>query len=317
MYKKQNNFIHTRNFLIKRGLWLILLEFTIINFGIYFDIGFHTLTFLVVAAIGLGFIILALMLKLSPKTIGIVGLVIIFTHNLFPLIPFANGSILKLILSPLFGPAAFALTTKMSFIIGYPPLPWLGIMLVGFAAGKLFELTSASRKKLFLKIGLSSLLLFVILRFINIYGDPSNWAPQKDGTYTILSFLNVSKYPPSLLFCAITLGLMFVILAFAEQTKSAFAKIFSTYGKVPLFYFIVHFFLIHTIMVGVIFLQGFNWSELDFVSATFGRPKGVTSGVNLWVIYLIWTSVVLILYKPCRWYGKYKSEHHQWWLKYI
>ena len=201
--------------------------------------------------------------------------------------------------------------------MGYPPIPWLGIILAGFASGKLFELQSVKRKKLFLKIGFIALLLFIAIRFINVYGDSVPWSSQKNALYTFFSFMNVTKYPPSLVFCLITLGIMFLLLAFGERVKNKFTNIVSVYGKVPLFYFIVHFFFIHLIMIAVMFLQGFHWQEIDFSSGTFGRPKGLESGLPLWSIYLIWISVVIILYKPCVWFGKYKSQHTQWWLKYL
>ena len=305
-----------RKSMIKRGLWLILLEFTVVNFALFFDIRFHTMMFEVIAAIGLGFILLALLLKLKPNTLGMIGLAIIFLHNLLPLIPFSEGSVVRMILAPLFGPAAFPLSPNMTFVMGYPPIPWLGIMLVGFASGRLFELETATRKGVFLKIGLCSLLFFVLLRFVNIYGDAA-WSVQKDGIYTLLSFLNITKYPPSLLFCAFTLGLMFLSLAFAEQAKYRFTHTLSTYGKVPLFYFIVHFYLIHVLLLIILLMQGFQWSELDFASGSFGRPKGVESGVSLGIVYLIWIGVVLALYLPCKWFANYKASHSYWWLKYV
>ena len=316
-FKNKKNIPQSRKFLLKRGFWLILLEFTLVNFGLFFDIGFHNFIFEVIAAIGFGFIILALLLNSSLKMISITGLVIMFCHNLLPFIPFAEGSIIKTVLSPLFAPGAFLITPKTNFIIGYPPVPWLGIMLLGFASGKLFELPANKRKSIFLKIGSGALLLFVLLRFINIYGDPSLWSYQKNALYTFLSFMNITKYPPSLLFCLITLGIMFFILSFAERVKNRFANIVSVYGKVPLFYFLVHFYLIHLTLIVLMFFQGFHWSQMDFASGTFGRPKGAESGVGLWAIYLIWICVVLILYKPCLWFGKYKAGHTHWWLKYI
>jgi uncharacterized membrane protein len=304
-------------FIIKRGLWLIFLEFTIVNFGIFFDVGFHAFLFQVIATIGFGFIILGLLMRLSSKAIGIIGLAILFTHNLLPLIPFVEGSILKTILTPFFGPTTFPFAGQSNFIMGYPPIPWLGIMLVGFASGQLFLETESYRKRKFIQIAVGALLLFIVLRFINIYGDSALWSSQKNGLYTFLSFINVSKYPPSLLFCLTTLGIMFLILAFNENTKSRLANIATVYGKVPLFYFVLHFYLIHLTMIVLMFLQGFNWSQLDFASGSFGRPKGVESGVNLWAIYLIWISIVASLYKPCLWFGKYKATHTYWWLKYI
>jgi len=313
----RNNVNQGRNFMIKRGLWLLLLEFTIVNFGIYFDFGFHTFLFQVIATIGSGFIILGLLIRLSAGNMAIIGLTILFFHNLFPVIPFGTGSLLKIILTPLFGITIYPVTAHTNFIMAYPPVPWLGIMLLGFAAGKIFELAAEKRKKIFLKIGLAALLFFVIIRFVNIYGDPSGWSLQKDGIYTIMSFINVTKYPPSLLFCSLTLGIMFLVFAITEKTKSRFMNEVSVFGKVPMFYFLIHFFLIHIVMITLMFIQGFDWQALDFASGSFGRPKGVQSGVGLLEIYLIWIGVVAILYKPCLWYGRYKAEHKGWWLRYI
>ncbi|CAN5283172.1 hypothetical protein BH11BAC6_BH11BAC6_12280 [soil metagenome] len=167
-FKKENNIAESKKFLLKRGLWLILLEFTVVSFGLYFDIGFHNFLFEVIAAIGFGFITLSLLLRLSLKTITIIGLLIICCHNLLPLIPFSEGSIVKTILMPFFGVVGFPLSSQTTLVVAYPPIPWLGIMLLGFASGKLFELPDDKRKLLFLKIGVSALLFFIVVRFINI-----------------------------------------------------------------------------------------------------------------------------------------------------
>jgi uncharacterized membrane protein len=317
--RNKSNFSESKKFLLKRGLWLILLEFTVVNFGLFFDIGFHTLIFEVIAAIGFGFIILSFLLRLKSKTIAFIGLAILFCHNLISLIPVADGSALKTILSLLFGLSAFPAGGHSTFVMAYPPIPWLGIMLVGYATGKLFELPEAKRSKLFLKIGSSALLLFIILRFLNVYGDPSKWASQKNGIYTFLSFMNITKYPPSLLFCLITLGIMFLVFVFSEKLKGWFMNVTSVYGKVPFFYFLVHFYLIHILLITLMFLQGFHWRQLDFASGAFGRPKGAESGASLLVIYIIWICVVLILYKPCLWYSRYKirNKNKYWWLRFI
>jgi len=317
--KRKGNVATSRKFLFTRGLWLILLEFTIVNFGIFFNPAFNMFIFEVIATIGFGFIMLSLMINLSPKTIAITGLIIIFCHNLLSLIPLTQGSAIKTALSLLFNLTAIPVSSHVTFVMAYPPVPWLGIMFVGFASGKLFELPVEKRKSLFLNIGLTAILLFISLRFANVYGDPSKWVSQKNGAYTFLSFMNITKYPPSLLFCLITLGIMFLIFAFAENLKSRYWNVVNVYGKVPMFYFLVHFYLIHCIMILVMFLQGFSWASLDFASGTYGRPKGVESGVNLFTVYLIWIGVVLVLYKPCLWFGKYKSAHKQKqkWLSYF
>jgi uncharacterized membrane protein len=201
--------------------------------------------------------------------------------------------------------------------MAYPPIPWLGIMLAGFACGMFFTRPAAQRRSLFAAIGSVALVLFVALRYLNAYGDPVKWASQKNAVFTFLSFMNVTKYPPSLQFCLVTLGVMFLMLAAAEGATGRAAKIVSVYGKVPLFYFLSHFLFIHLITLAMLLLQGFSLPEMDFVSGTFGRPKGVSSGVSLAAVYCTWVAVVALLYFPCRWFGRYKSEHSQWWLKYM
>jgi uncharacterized membrane protein len=316
--KNQGNISESRKFLVQRGFWLIFLEFTGVNFGLWFDLGFHQFLFQVIAAIGFGFILLGLMLSWPVRTIGLVGLSIVFLHNLLPLIPFAEGSVLKTIVMPFFAPTAFPITPKTIFIMGYPPIPWLGVMLLGFWAGQLFELPEEKRKGVFLKIGAGALLLFAVLRTINVYGDPSDWSFQKNAIFTALSFLNVTKYPPSLLFCLITLGILCLKLAFAEQAQNRISRILSVYGRVPLFYFLVHFYIIHLLMIAILLFQGFHWAEMDFASGNFGRPKGVESGVGLGAVYLIWAGVVVALYPICKWYGTYKMEHKErLWLRYL
>ena len=222
-FHRNNDITQTRKFLLTRGLWLVLLEFTVVNLGLFFDLGFHTLMFEVIAAIGTGFIVLSLLLNLSSKAIGIIGLIILFCHNLLPPIPF---------LSPLYSVSVFPLSSSRVLTIAYPPVPWLGVMLVGFASGRFFGPAENDRKKIFLKIGAAALLLFVLLRFSNIYGDPAPWSSQKTAVYTFLSFMNVTKYPPSLLFCLVTLGCMFLILAAGEHVKNRFTDFAYVYGKV-------------------------------------------------------------------------------------
>jgi uncharacterized membrane protein len=316
-FRKSGNLSATRRFLLKRGLYLVLLEFIVVNLGLFFDLGYHTLIFEVIATIGFGFIVLAFLLHVHPKILALLGLLIIATHNLVPMASASENPLIKFVLIPLFSPGAFPIFSGRILIMAYPPIPWLGIMLTGFACGRFFEMAEAKRKSLFLKIGISALLLFVFVRFINSYGDLVPWSEQKNSVYSFLSFMNVAKYPPSLVFCLVTLGCMFILLWLGEGMKNKIASIASVYGKVPLFYFLVHFFLIHFIMLAIMFLQGFHWSQLDFASGTFGRPKGLQSGLSLGAVYLTWIGVVVVLYKPCKWYGNYKSTNRQWWLKYI
>jgi uncharacterized membrane protein len=314
--KGKNDVRATRRFLLTRGLWLIVLEFTLVNFGIWFDIHFQVFLFGVIAAIGFGFIVLALLLNCSRKTIGLIGLAIIFLQNLVPLVPGDETSIFKKILTPLFSPGVFPFGEGRLFFMGYPPVPWLGIMLVGFASGYFFSLEKRRQKSIFLKIGIASIGLFILLRFINIYGDPVPWSQQKSGLFTFLSFINLTKYPPSLDFCLLFLGTMFLLLSALHEVKNKWTDVMAVYGKVPLFYFLVHWYIIHPLVFVMVFLQGFKASEMVF-GFNFGRPKS-GSGLELWAIYLVWIAIVAAMYPLCKWYGRYKENNKgKKWLRYL
>lgn len=307
-FKKKNNISETRRFLITRGIWLLILEFTVINFALWFDIRFRLEIMEVISAIGLSFIVLALLLKLPSRAIGIIGLFIILTHNLLQAVTLPSAPVVQVIANILFRPGMMQITPGLAVFTAYPLVPWLGIMLTGFACGELFELSDERRRKIFLQTGIGILLVFSVLRFVNIYGDPSKWAGQNSPFFTFLSFINVSKYPPSLLFSLLFLGTMFLILYVTEKVKNGFTEVLSVYGRVPLFYFIVHLFIIHTIMLVMLLIQGYAPSEFLFGAFNNGRPK-TGEGVGLWMVYVIWIGVVVLLYPVSKWYGNYKAMH--------
>lgn len=305
--KRTNDVAATRRFLLIRGGWLVVLEFTLVGFGVWFDLHFTLFLFNVIATIGVGFIVLSFLIDRSPKTIAILGLCILFLHNLAPLVPGNENGIIKQVLMPFFSPAAYPLGHGRTFIIGYPPIPWLGILLTGFACGGLFELETRQRRLLFLKIGLAAIGLFILLRVINVYGDPAPWSHQKSSLFTILSFINVTKYPPSLQFSLLFLGGMFLIAAAIAGIKSKWTGFVGVYGKVPLFYFVLHFYLIHLLLFAMVFLQGFTTADLVF-GFNFGRPAS-GSGLPLWAVYGVWMALVIAMYPLCRWYGRYKERN--------
>jgi len=314
---RSNNVRQSRNFLLTRGVWLILLEFTVINFAVWFEIHFRILLFQVIAAIGFGFIIIALIMKLPVRILGEIALVIIFGHNLLSQAMAGGDFLLKPVLSPMVNFTTYQVTPDFIFIIGYPLLPWFGIMLAGFVDGRFFERQADERKRLFLRIGLTTLVLFVVIRFTNYYGDPSLWSVQKNHLYTLLSFVNTSKYPPSLLFTLMTLGIMFLLLSFTEGVRNKVTGILSVFGKVPFFYYLVHLYLIHSLTLVIMFLQGFHLSDLSFAPFRFGRPQ-TESGIELWLVFLVWLGVVALLYPFCKWYGNYKFTHREkGWLRYL
>ncbi|WP_315816990.1 hypothetical protein [Paraflavitalea speifideaquila] len=129
--------------------------------------------------------------------------------------------------------------------------------------------------------------------------------------------MNITKYPPSLLFCLSTLGITLLLLAAAENWQGRLSGIVIKYGKVPLFYFLLHFYIIHLILLVILLAQRISWSQMEFATGTFGRPANIPTGVPLWAIYLLWVGVVILLYKPCVWFGQYKATHNKWWLKYL
>lgn len=315
-FKSQRNLAQTKNFLLTRGLWLMLLEVTVINFAFWFDLQFRTIILQVIFAIGLGFVVLSLLLKLSPRIIGIIGAGIVFLHGLTLLVPIPQNPGLAVGWSFLFRTNVFAITPDFTLGTLYPFIPWLGILLVGFAFGSVFEQSASIRRKLLWRSAVLALSLFVIIRLINIYGDPFPWTTQKSGLFTFLSFINVFKYPPSLLYTLLMLGIMFVLLGLGDVKPNGFTNVLATYGKVPMFYYLLHWYLIHSLMFGMLFLQGFRWEDIPIGTFSFGRPPN--SGVELEIIYLVWIGVVIALYPLCRWYGKYKAAHRDIkWLSYL
>lgn len=316
LLRKRRDAGTARRFLITRGLWLVVLEFTLVNFGIWFDVHFNIFLMQVIASIGLGFIALGVFLAANPKAFGVFGLAIIALHNLFPLIPFSDGSMLKQLLSSLFAPGLIPLGENHTLLVGYPPIPWIAILFVGFWCGRWFECPRLDRRRLFAVVGMVCIGLFIGLRALNIYGDPVPWSGQKNGLFTFLSFINITKYPPSLLFDLLMLGWMFLLLSLAECAGNRMTAVLEIYGRVPLFYYLLHWYLIHPLLFMVLFVQGFSPADFEF-GFGFGRPQA-TSGLELWAVYLLWLGVIGVLYPICRWYGAYKQRNPDVkWLSYL
>ncbi|TAE23406.1 MAG: DUF1624 domain-containing protein [Cytophagales bacterium] len=305
-----------RRFLRQRGLVLVVLELTLINFAFWFEFPYRVLLLQVIWAIGFGLIGLSFLSRLRVQTVGIIGLLIMFGHNLLQFLPPISGNAPRFISSLFFRTDLFQITPKFAILVGYPLIPWLGIMLLGYAIGPLFQKSLANRRLWLAQLGLGSLAVFTLLRYSNLYGDPALWSGQKDAVFTVLSFINVSKYPPSLLYCLLMLGIALLILTLTDGLSNAFTRILTVYGAVPMFYYILHWYLIHLLMLAVSVGQGASLSEQNPNPFTFGRPVGI--GVSLEWVYLIWIGLVVALYPLCRWYGRYKSAHpEKVWLRYV
>jgi uncharacterized membrane protein len=199
-------------------------------------------------------------------------------------------------------------------VMAYPILPWLGIMLAGYVVGKWFVEPTQLTKRLTLT-GIILLALFIIVRATNLYGDPIEWSVQDRGTvFTVLSFLNISKYPPSMLFIFVTLGIGFVLLAAFNKTRTFIGDVLSVYGQVPLFYFILHLMLISATAYTWTYLQFGSFINFAFLPSD-QWPKEYEP--NLGRAYLIWMIIVVALYFPCKWYGNLKSTNKKWWMSYL
>ena len=202
-------------------------------------------------------------------------------------------------------------------MIGYAIIPWLGILLAGFGFGRVFTLESAQRSKALLWAGCVTFFTFIALRSFNIYGDRTPWSAQASTLNSLFSFIDLTKYPPSLLYTCITLSIMFFVLWLFDSRDNWFTRIFVVYGRVPMFFYIIHWYVIHISMFVMIRMQGVEWNAMPFGLMQFGRPvSGV--GLHLPYIYVYWICLVVCMYPLCSWYGKYKAKNkHITWLKYL
>lgn len=307
-------------FLFTRGLWLVLLEITIVRFGIFANLYYDVLIFQVIWAIGFSMILLSAAVHLPFKAILILGIVITAGHDLLHVITLSPEDPYAVLWSFIHQSGFRELAPGVSAMIPYPFVPWFGIMLLGYCLGEWYSkgFDPAIRKKLLLRTGISAIVLFLLLRAFNIYGDPAPWSEQRNAIYTFLSFLNVTKYPASLQYTLVTLGPVLVLLSLLEKTRTSLLGPFGIVGRVPLFYYILHFYLLHLGAIVLLMIRsGKSLSELDFhFSAGMGGiPFG--NGYPLIGAYIAWLSVVLFLYPFCRWYDRYKSRHKHWWLSYL
>jgi uncharacterized membrane protein len=302
------------SFLFTRGLWLVVAEIFIITFGWLFNPVFPVFILQVIWALGISMMVLAALVWLPVSAILTIGLILIAGHNL---LDYVQGStdIYNILhrQAPLsIGPA--------NFFVGYPILPWIGIMCTGYAFGQLYltSFDAARRKKWLIGIGLGAIALFVVIRFINSYGDPRPWSEQATPFFTFLSFLNTTKYPPSLLYTLMTLGPALLFLAFTEKPLNAFTQKLVVLGRVPMFFYIIHIYFIHLLGIIAIVLSGQPWHDMVLHTWVTANEQLRGYGYPLWVVYVLWLVVMVVLYPLCRKYDAYKkANRQQWWLSYV
>lgn len=302
-------------FLFTRGLWLVVLELTIVNFGWTFNIGFPVSALITIWALGVSMMALSVLMHLPLKAVLLIGAIIVVGHNALDGVHVPGNSAQAFFWAILHEPRFFSYFHH-GFLTGYPVLPWIGIILLGYCFGKLYtkDFSVQKRKQWLLIISLSALFLFFVLRFTNAYGDADLWSKRSTFVYTMLSFFNVTKYPPSLLYTCITLGPAIAFLAFAENIRGKFSSAVIHIGRVPMFYYLLHIYVIHLFAMIAAQLTGFGWNAM--VLDLFPEVRGY--GFNLGIVYAIWIGIVLLLYPFCKWYDQYKTAHKEkWWLSYL
>lgn len=310
--------VQSSKFLLKRGIWLVFAEVTLITLGLTFNPFYNFVILQVIWAIGFSMIFLSIISRMSYWLVMITGLILVFGHDLLNAAPGPDSPSAALMMKVLLTASGTVLPLDKTHLVGvfYAVLPWTGIMFLGYACGAWYKkgFSAVTRKQYLLISGFCLIGIFIILRWANIYGDPN---PRKDfptQLQNILSFLNVSKYPPSLLYFCITIGPGLLLLRMLEETKSRWSVIVSNYGSVPFFYYILHFYLLHLLLVIAFFLSGYHIQDIVQIPFWF-RPEAF--GFSLPAVYVIWISVVILLYRPCLWFKSYKTNHNQWWLKFI
>jgi len=249
-------------FLITRGLWLLVIEVVVMNFAFSFDVHYSIIGLQTIWSIGISMIILGLVIWLPFTAILVLGSVIVLGHNALDYYEANLKSSPGWLYSLIHQPGFYKLWDGHNLFILYPFLPWSGLMMLGYCFGKLFlSFEGKQRKKMLIWLGLGVILFFAILRFTNAYGDPGKWSMQKNALCTFLSFMNVQKYPPSLLFLCATIGPAILFLSFAGNVKNAFTRFVTVYGRVPFFYYILHFYLIHVVSGICYLLRGHTFAE--------------------------------------------------------
>ncbi|MDB5350764.1 MAG: hypothetical protein JWN86_2011 [Planctomycetota bacterium] len=295
-------------FLFTRGLWLVFLEFTAVRLGMTFDLTFQFVPLTVIWVIGVSMMILAGLIYLPTPAIGVLGVAMIAGHNAFDGVkpeswgPFAD--VWRLLHQ--LGPLRFTIAGRTILVL-YPLIPWIGVMAAGFAFGSLLKIPRVSlRRGVLLSLGLTMTAAFVALRWSNLYGDPRPWTSQPRGPeFTILSFLNCQKYPPSLQFLLMTLGPAIAMLAVFDRGAGRIGRPLVTLGRVPLFFYLLQWYLIHILAIAVDWCTGQPYAWL-LHNGPFNAPEGY--GYSLPVVYGMWVATLLLLYPLCRWFSGVKSR---------
>jgi len=328
LYGKSN--AELSRFLWARGLWLVILEFTVVRFGIVFNLDYSA-TFgmvQVIWVIGVSMIVMAALIYLPVKIVGAVGVAMIALHNLLDRLqvppetafmgtpPPDLWQILMLIFHQ---QGVVPIPGTSGVFVAYPLIPWIGVMAAGYAFGMLYARERGQRRRWLAVLGVTMTLLFIVIRLTNAYGDPSAWAAQDTPGFTFLSFLNTTKYPPSLLFLLMTLGPAMLVLALTDKIdgKAIWERICITFGRVPMFFYILQWLMAHLSGIVLSWLAGKDISHFFGNPMASGQPPPADAGFPLWVVYAAWAVGLVILYPLCAWWGGLKRRNKHWVFSYL
>lgn len=306
-------------FLLTRGLWLVLLELTVMRFFWQFNVDYHVLLLDVLWSLGWSMVALAALVYLPASVVTTIGLVMIAGHNLLDGIRPASLGALAPLWNLLHVPGIIYMRPGYMGFVAYPLVPWIGVVAVGYGLGQLYDWPAERRRARLVRMGLGAIAAFVLLRALNVYGDPAPWSAQHSSAFTLLSFLNTTKYPPSLLFLLMTLGPALLLLRAVDGWTPRVLRPALIIGKVPFFYYVMHVLFLH---VGALVASAMRYGtaryavespSLDHFPMT--QPPGWP--VSLPVVYLLWACVVVALYPFCRWYAGLRQRSASPWLSYL
>jgi len=307
-------------FLLSRGLWLVFIEVTVISTAWTFapqgiaQAGGHTLVILqVIWALGASMVVLAALQFLGRRNCLVLGAAIVLGHDLLDGI-WPAGTAGAPLWVALHARGVSAVVGPFEVMSAYPLLPWIGVMLLGFGASTLFELPAARRRALLIRLGLGLVGAFLVVRGLDVYGDPRHWsASPKGGVYTLMAFLNTSKYPPSLQYLLMTLGPAALACAWAQGWTGRLNAALITLGRVPFAFYVAHIYLIHAIAVALGLVEGFGLAQMASIFIFYPPDYGIP----LAGVYVAWVAVVLALYPLCKWVAAVKARRRDWWLSYL
>jgi uncharacterized membrane protein len=309
-------------FLVSRGLWLLVLELVVMRFALQFNFDYQVTVITVLWALGWSMIVLAGLLWLPPWAIAAFGVVLVAGHNALDNIEpamAAHPGALAALWVVLHQPGTLYQNDHVLVHVSYVLIPWVGVTALGYLLGRIYDWSAHDRQRLLSRLGLALIAAFVLLRFSNVYGDPAPWSAQSTAGRTLMSFLDTVKYPPSLLFLLMTLGPALLLLRAFDGGTPRGLRPALVLGRVPLFFYVLHFFLIHLLAVAASYVRygqvAQTFRSPDLRHFPFSAPPGWDLGLP--VVYLVWVVVVAALYPLCRRYAGLRQRHPAGWLSYL